>query len=298
MNKQKPHTLSISAVERETRLSKDVLRAWERRYGFPMPLRDANGERIYPLADVDRLRLLKRCIDRGLRPARLMGLHDAELRALAEPPAPDAGELHAACDALLAPIHEHDPASFERLMRQQIARQGLGAFVESTVAPMTREVGRRWEQGRLAVFEEHMYTEVVSRVLRHAIAAIQGGGQPPAIILGTMAGEEHGLGSLMAEALFALEGAHCISLGTSLPLMDLVRAAGAYRADVLALSVSLAYPQREAAAGLRQLRALLPATTELWLGGAGSAAFDAEEGARLLTLADCRAAVGDWRASR
>ena len=46
--------LSISAVERDTGLSKDNLRVWERRYGFPNPQRDAFGERIYPLEQVDR----------------------------------------------------------------------------------------------------------------------------------------------------------------------------------------------------------------------------------------------------
>ncbi len=43
--------LNISAVERETGLSKDVLRMWERRYGFPKPGRDDNGERQYTPAD-------------------------------------------------------------------------------------------------------------------------------------------------------------------------------------------------------------------------------------------------------
>ena len=36
--------LNISAAERETGLSKDVLRMWERRYAFPKPSRDDNGE--------------------------------------------------------------------------------------------------------------------------------------------------------------------------------------------------------------------------------------------------------------
>ena len=44
--------LSISAVERETGLSKDTLRIWERRYRFPEPLRDMNGERVYSHAQV------------------------------------------------------------------------------------------------------------------------------------------------------------------------------------------------------------------------------------------------------
>ena len=57
---------NITAVERDTGLSKDVLRMWERRYGFPRPERDGNGERLYPAAQVARLRLLKRLMDQGL----------------------------------------------------------------------------------------------------------------------------------------------------------------------------------------------------------------------------------------
>ena len=44
--------LPIAAVERDTGLAKDTLRVWERRYGFPQPGRDANGERTYPLEQV------------------------------------------------------------------------------------------------------------------------------------------------------------------------------------------------------------------------------------------------------
>ena len=47
--------LNISAVERETGLSKDVLRIWERRYGFPRPDRDDNAERQYAPDEVAKL---------------------------------------------------------------------------------------------------------------------------------------------------------------------------------------------------------------------------------------------------
>ncbi|MBS1173585.1 MAG: MerR family transcriptional regulator [Proteobacteria bacterium] len=47
--------LSISAVERDTGLSKDTLRVWERRYGFPVPQRDALGERLTPSASASTL---------------------------------------------------------------------------------------------------------------------------------------------------------------------------------------------------------------------------------------------------
>ena len=64
-------SLNISAVERETGLSKDVLRIWERRYGFPRPGRDDNAERQYAAGDVAKLRAIKRLMDTGLRPGKL-----------------------------------------------------------------------------------------------------------------------------------------------------------------------------------------------------------------------------------
>ena len=78
--------LNISAVERETGLSKDVLRMWERRYGFPKPVRDDNGERRYSAAEVAKLRAIKRLMDVGRRPPLGPG-------AMASPILPPLGEL-------------------------------------------------------------------------------------------------------------------------------------------------------------------------------------------------------------
>ena len=75
--------LSIAAVERDTGLSKDVLRVWERRYGFPVPERDPNGERLYPLSQVERLRTIKRLMDAGHRPGKLLALSETDLDTLA-----------------------------------------------------------------------------------------------------------------------------------------------------------------------------------------------------------------------
>ncbi len=65
--------LTVGAVERETGLSADTLRVWERRYGFPQPLRDSGGRRRYPRAQVERLRQIKRLVDAGFRPGKLVG---------------------------------------------------------------------------------------------------------------------------------------------------------------------------------------------------------------------------------
>jgi DNA-binding transcriptional MerR regulator/methylmalonyl-CoA mutase cobalamin-binding subunit len=296
--------VSIAMVERETRLSKDVLRAWEKRYGFPAPGRDANGERSYPAEQVERLRLMKRLVDGGLRPGRLARLTAAQLAQLGARPAPgaalpgahDSAHDGAAIASLLAAL-KHDPPGFQQALRRQLAQQGLARFVAHTVAPLTLAVGARWEDGSFEIFDEHFYTEETARILRQAIGALPAPMPGPRILLTSLAGETHALGLLMVEALLALDGAACVSLGTDTPASCVVRAAAAHRADIVALSFSSAYPRRQIAPALLQLRQALPAATALWAGGAVTAVLDPIDGVCLLPgLDDGRQALAAWRA--
>ena len=146
---------------------------------------------------------------------------------------------------------------------------GLEAFVVRLVAPMTTAVGEAWMQGRFQVFEEHLYTECLTGVLRQAIAGVPppAGGAAPRVLLTTFVQEAHGLGLLMAEALLALEGCQCLSLGPQTPVAEIARAAQAAQADIVALSFSASIAGPLAQAGLRELRGLLPAGVALWAGG-------------------------------
>ncbi|MDM7456330.1 MAG: MerR family transcriptional regulator, partial [Tepidimonas sp.] len=74
---------AIADVERETGIGKDTLRVWERRYGFPAPQRDERGDRLYDAEQLSRLRLIRRLLDAGYRPGRVVGLPRDALEALA-----------------------------------------------------------------------------------------------------------------------------------------------------------------------------------------------------------------------
>src|SRR5512140_4028952 len=102
--------LDISGVEREAGLSKDVLRMWERRYGFPKPARDENGERQYAAAEVARLRAIKRLMDVGLRPGKIVHRSQAELDALSDVRSgPRRDEVAPAAERdILALLRRHD----------------------------------------------------------------------------------------------------------------------------------------------------------------------------------------------
>jgi DNA-binding transcriptional MerR regulator len=156
-------TFNISAVERDTGLSKDTLRMWERRYRFPTPLRDANGERIYTAGQVEKLRLIKRLMDRGHRPGRVIARSLEELAALASEPSlgGDRREL----EIFLKLVKAHDSSELRRYLSQALMRHGLQRFVYDIIAPLNAAVGDAWMRGEVAVFEEHLYTEQVSSVL-------------------------------------------------------------------------------------------------------------------------------------
>ena len=298
--------LPIAAVERDTGLSKDTLRVWERRYGFPRPTRDANGERVYPAEQVEKLRLLKRLMDQGHRPGKIAERSIEQLQALAEAgngrsgPASmetrPGGELR----PFLQLIANHRVDDLRRELALLAVRAGLARFVADVMAPLTALVGEAWARGELAIFEEHLYTESVQGVLRNAIASIPHPGDSPRVLLTTVPQEPHGLGVLMAEAMFALEGARCVSLGVRTPVMEIVRGAESQQIDIVALSFSSVVSPYQVIESLKDLRAQLPVATELWAGGSSPVLQRRPPaGVRVLgRLDDVGPAVEGWRAGR
>jgi methylmalonyl-CoA mutase cobalamin-binding subunit len=95
-------------------------------------------------------------------------------------------------------------------------------------------------------------------------------GRAPVVLLTTLPDEPHGMGLLMAECLLTLQGARCINLGMQMPILEIVRAAQAHAVDIVALSLSSAFPVRFASPLVRQVRAALPVAVQLWAGGAGA----------------------------
>ncbi|HQV08067.1 MAG TPA: MerR family transcriptional regulator [Thauera sp.] len=289
---------SIAAVERDTGLAKDTLRVWERRYGFPAPTRDANGERLYPPEQVEKLRLIRRLIDHGRRPAGVVGASVEELASMLDsclcPEVASTGRE----DGLLQLVRLHRSVELNAALRQALMKQGLQRFVADTVAPLAAAVGEAWMRGEVEVPEEHLFTEQVQNVLRSAIGAHATPGGRPRVLLTTFPEEEHVLGLLMAEAMLVPEGVACLSLGTRTPLADIRSAALGGGFDIVGLSFSIAYPARQAIDGLLELRALLPDNITIWAGGA--AVRDKHKrlpGIRVVGgLDDTLAALRDWRA--
>lgn len=288
---------NISAVERETGLSKDTLRMWERRYDFPQPVRDSNGDRAYTTEQIAKLRLIRRLLDQGHRPGKIIGLDDAHLERLVTDPAGDQPRRQDIA-IYIQLLQSHEALELRRHLSQAIARQGLQKFVVDTVAPLTETVGEAWMRGEIAVFEEHLYTELMEGLLRNAISALQPQGSAPRVLLTTLPNEQHGLGLLMVEAMLTVENALCIALGTETPVTEIAQAAQAHDTNIVALSFSSVCPEAKAVEALRELRALLPESVLLCAGGSGVARIRRRlDGIHLIVeLEEMCEFVRQWRA--
>jgi DNA-binding transcriptional MerR regulator len=299
-------TLGIAAVERDTGLSKDTLRVWERRYRFPLPLRDTSGERVYSRKDVEKLRVLKRLLDQGHRPGKVIAMPLEQLEKLADSAAPQAARraevarLHGGLDVFLELIRQHRVEELRRQLSQSLLRIGLARFVCEVVSPLNELVGDSWARGRLEIYEEHVYTESIQVVLRNAISTIpRPGSRPPVVMLTTFPQESHGLGLLMAEAFFALEGCLGVLLCVQTPFSDIVRPPLPQHSVVVALSSLGALNPNHVVDGIIELRAKLQPSTAIWVGGSCSALVRRIPADVLVlrSLNDIAQALATWRSA-
>jgi DNA-binding transcriptional MerR regulator len=290
---------SIASVERETGLSRETLRIWERRYGFPKPCRDASGDRLFNAAEVERLQLIKRLLEMGYRPGRVVPLPMEVLQGLGQPEAAGQDKPATAGDTQLEEhlrlLRQGRLPELRNSLERRLSRLGLARMIHTQVAPLTQVVGEAWLKGELTVGDEHACTEIIQTLLRRALDKLPRPASGPRILMTTPAGELHGLGLLMAECLLTLEGAQCLSLGVNLPNRDIAAAAQTHAAQVVALSYSLAYPRRLIGGGLRVLRGLLRPEVEIWVGGQATHHLRLPaEVRRCVRLEDTAQMLRDW----
>jgi methanogenic corrinoid protein MtbC1/DNA-binding transcriptional MerR regulator len=270
--------LGIGALSRATAIPVETLRTWERRYGYPVPERTPSGQRLYPVGSVPRLRRIAEALASGHRAREVVAASDDELRALlAATPAPAIAPTRraplggAAADSeLFAAVRAFDGASLTRRLQAEWARLGPVDFLEHCVAPVVRDVGDAWADGRLEVRHEHFLSERVGDVLRTLRLPFEERAAGPLVILTSLPGESHSLGLHMAALLAATSGGRVLQLGPETPLVEVQALAHDSRARAVGISVSSATAGAGTMRRLRTLRAHLPKRTALLVGGEGA----------------------------
>ena len=246
----------IQVVARRTGLSVDVIRVWERRYGVVSPQRSATQRRLYSDADIRKLSLLHRATQAGRRISDLAGLEESEILALlSEDRAHQPGALTADktvreeggvsyLDACLSAIEQVDQHALEQALADASVALSIPELLEQVIAPVMKQIGRHWQQGKARVGHEHFATATVRSFMGHLVATANMSGTGPTLLVATPVGQNHELGALMAALIAAGDGWRVAYLGPNIPARDLAAIARQQQPRAVALGIS--YPPDDA----------------------------------------------------
>jgi DNA-binding transcriptional MerR regulator len=264
---------SIRVVSRITGLSIDTLRMWERRYGFPTPLRSSSGNRIYSESEVKRLQLVVKALKVGYRVSDALRLDESALvELLANPsviqPETDDGVEHT-IERLLGLLRSHELDELSRVLRRESSRLGGQPFIVKVVAPLLQSTGEAWAAGTLAIYQEHLLSNLLAAELTRLSNAFDNP-DGPAVLFATLPRERHGLSLQMIAVYCQHLGVRPYVVGTDLPLTEIVQAVNALGAQAVALSASSNSPVTAVHDHLEVLARDLPEAVQIWLGGRGA----------------------------
>ncbi len=270
---------TIGAVTRRTGLSDHALRAWERRYGFPKPVRLPSGHRRYTGDQVRRLVQVARAVGLGHRTGDVVNLPLEQLATLLEAgeheaPSPPVTQWKDWLERVLDATQRFDHTQVEALLESDSLILGVPRFLRERAVPLLTEVGERWARGELGVRHEHFVSDHLEHHLRELLLRLSRLRHGPIVILACLPQEQHGLGLYLAALEVAAGGLRPRVLGRSTPVEEIVAAADSTAAHAVGISVSLFADPEGTRAGLAELRRKLPPSVELWAGGSGTAGIE------------------------
>ena len=267
----------IHRVAKLTGLSKDVVRAWERRYGLVKPLRSANRYREYTDEDVALLRFLKEELDRGQTIGALaVEGRDSLLQRMraSSVPTPQSFTPHDhLLDELVALLDPLEKTQFEQKLNGAIAVIPFEESVQRILLPLQRRVGELWHEGRLNVAVEHYVTKLIQQKLFSVMNQLPINEFGPRIVIACPEGEAHEIGAQAVAYLAATRGCHVYYLGPNLPNSDLRALCERIKPDLVLLSLT----EIKSDAAARHLMHELEILSTQWpvaIGGQGARAIE------------------------
>ena len=131
------------------------------------------------------------------------------------------------------------------------------------LGPLLAQIGAAWSHGDESVWEEHLASHVVLTIVEALYPAVlREAAQVPAagrtVLLACPPRERHEIGLRMLSDRFELAGWSVTNLGADTPLVDIIAAALATRAELVALSVSTVFERVELRCFIDSLRSALP----------------------------------------
>ena len=229
----------IQAAAQMCGIPATTLRAWERRYGIPVPRRTATAYRLYAAEDVALVRRMKELVDEGVAPAEAARVVlGAAVSAPAAEPGASTDALELAQQRVLAATLRWDAAGVDMELARLSMLLDAQTLYEKVVSPLVAEIGRRWERGEVSIAQEHLLMERLELAVRASLRALERQ-EGPLVLLACVDLEQHVLGMLGAALRFAASGARTVTLGAMTPPSAIAEAVRNMAPRMVGLSVSV-----------------------------------------------------------
>ncbi len=203
------------------------------REGMVEPMRTVGGHRLYTVADLDRVRRIKRWQEHRLSLQEIRQ-RLAKMDALTPPAQLAQRFLDLAAEGEME-------AAAEVVLHADELGQGLAETFEQVLRPVLVEIGERWVAAAFSIAQEHEITELTREIVaelsnRHAAA----GYREPVVLATCVVDELHDLGLRMLCGILRQRGVRLHYLGADVSAPYLVEAVHLRRPHIVLLSVSLA----------------------------------------------------------
>lgn len=281
----------MKTISRLTGFSAAVLRAWETRHGFLLPVRTPSGHRLYTESDLKVLERVRERIKQGhsIGEIAVLGrdrlLAEANLgdrlqaRSTSETALAAAEETRSALSpglleelrhAVVAAARALDAVALDAALDRAFASTSTEQVLNHVLRPAAVEIGELWAAGLLSVASEHMASATFVARMHELLAALApASATAPVALVACLPDEQHEVGALAVALHLEQRGYRAIYLGQGLPIEDLERACEQVAPALVALSVTREALLAVHAPRLLELVRRRAGTTTFWLGGSG-----------------------------
>lgn len=260
----------IHAVAELTGIPEATLRAWERRYAVPTPVRTPSGYRLYSHKDVELVKRMRELCGAGMAPVDAAKVVVEAGRA--PPPAAGASggdPFEAIATRIVEATRRMDPDAIESEVRMAITLADANTVVERVFCPALRAIGRAWEDGVISVGHEHLASEILAISIRDLLRMLGPPRPVGEVLLACFADEEHSLPLYAAAFRFVEWGYRPHVLGARTPPSGLGAVARELDPAFVGLSITMPVGPERAAELIEGYAASIG--DRLWgVGGAGA----------------------------
>jgi MerR family transcriptional regulator, light-induced transcriptional regulator len=271
-----PALLSIGALSRLSGVQIETIRNWERRYGWPTPIRLDSGHRRYPSELVPRLRLARSAVDLGFKPSYIAAAPRDELDAAVrlaressqkQDTAQTAAGHENEIEAILTQVTHLDANRFETTLRKCWCKYGADTFICDLIEPLLSRIENAIGEERMTIVHEHFATELLSGFLVAQWRPLSVGIHPCKAVVTGLEGEHYPLPLHMSAIFLVIHNIEVVFLGPNTPISDIVIAARQSGAIAVAVQCAPDSDRMKSKYLLTNLRAAIPPSVTVAVGG-------------------------------